>query len=58
MATQLPDTRDMISQLISTPSVSCTHADLDMSNRSVVDLVADWSESLGFKTENPGNRRP
>ena len=51
MSKQLPHTREMISQLIATPSVSCTHAELDMSNRSVIDLVADWSESLGFNTE-------
>ena len=41
----------MISQLIATPSVSCVHADLDMSNRAVIDLLAGWTESIGFKTE-------
>ena len=40
----------MISQLIATPSVSCVHADLDMSNRAVIDLLAGWTESLGFQT--------
>ncbi len=41
----------MISQLIATPSVSCVHADLDMSNCGVIDLVAEWSENLGFDIE-------
>lgn len=51
MKQTLPQTEDMISQLIATPSVSCVHADLDMSNRAVIDLIASWTESLGFETE-------
>ena len=51
MSASLPPTREMIAQLISTPSVSCVHADMDMSNRAVIDLLAEWSESLGFSTE-------
>ncbi len=47
----LPPTREMIAQLISTPSVSCVHAGMDMSNRAVIDLLAEWSETLGFSTE-------
>jgi len=47
----LPPTKEMISQLIATPSVSCVHANLDMSNRAVIDLLAGWAESLGFNTE-------
>jgi acetylornithine deacetylase len=49
--TALPDTIEMISQLIATPSVSCYHADLDMSNKSVVDLLANWAETRGFEIE-------
>jgi acetylornithine deacetylase len=41
----------MIAELIATPSVSCVHADQDMSNRGVIDLLAGWSESLGFDVE-------
>jgi acetylornithine deacetylase len=41
----------MIAELIATPSVSCVHADLDMSNRGVIDKIAEWSESLGFEVE-------
>ncbi len=48
---RLPNTREMIAQLIATPSVSCYHADLDMSNRTVIDLIANWTESRGFNVE-------
>ena len=51
MTTGLPNTREMIAQLIATPSVSCYHADLDMSNRAVIDLLADWMETRGFEVE-------
>jgi len=51
MTTGLPSTREMIAQLIATPSVSCYHADLDMSNRAVIDLLADWMETRGFEVE-------
>jgi acetylornithine deacetylase len=51
MAKTLPTTREMIAQLIATPSVSCVHADLDMSNRAVIDKIAEWSECLGFEVE-------
>ena len=49
--TSIPSTQDMISQLIAAPSVSCVHSDLDMSNRAVIDLLADWAEPLGFDIE-------
>jgi acetylornithine deacetylase len=51
MTRALPDTREMIAQLIASPSVSCTHADMDMSNRAVIDLLAEWCEQLGFAIE-------
>ena len=51
MSQGLPSTREMIARLIATPSVSCVHTDLDMSNRGVIDRVAEWSESLGFEIE-------
>ena len=47
----LPSPKEMIAQLIATPSVSCVNPELDMSNRSVIDLLADWAESLGFDIE-------
>ena len=51
MATALPTTREMIAELIATPSISCVHADLDMSNRGVIEKLAEWCESLGFEVE-------
>ncbi|MCG6890202.1 MAG: acetylornithine deacetylase [Gammaproteobacteria bacterium] len=51
MATAIPSSREMIAALIATPSVSCVHADLDMSNRAVIDRIAEWSEGLGFEVE-------
>jgi len=51
MSKKLPDTREMITQLIATPSVSCTHASLDMSNSAVIDMLANWTEDLGFSLE-------
>ncbi len=41
----------MIGQLIAAPSVSCFHAHLDMSNRAVIDLLANWMEVRGFEVE-------
>ncbi|MDH5355469.1 MAG: acetylornithine deacetylase [Gammaproteobacteria bacterium] len=51
MKQTLPPTEEMIARLIASPSVSCVHADLDMSNRGVIDLIANWTESLGFETQ-------
>jgi len=39
-----------LQQLIATPSVSCTNASLDQSNKAVIDLLQDWFVSLGFDT--------
>ena len=51
MNNSLPSTREMIAQLIATRSVSCFRADLDMSNRPVIDLLAQWMETRGFEVE-------
>jgi acetylornithine deacetylase len=42
---------DQLSQLVATPSVSCTQPSLDMGNRAVIDLLANWLEALGFAIE-------
>ena len=42
---------DQLSQLVSTPSVSCTQASLDMGNRNVIDLLANWLKPMGFNVE-------
>ena len=46
-----PDLVTMLSQLISTPSVSCTQAAWDQSNQPVVELLEGWLSHLGFRTE-------
>jgi len=46
-----PGLRDMIARLIAQDTVSSRgHADLDRSNRPVIDLVASWTEACGFGT--------
>lgn len=47
----LPPLRQMLSELIAAPSVSCTDAALDQSNRPVIDRLASWLEPLGFQCE-------
>ena len=46
-----PPLLEMINGLIGSPSVSCISADLDMSNLPVIELLANWLQPLGFKTE-------
>jgi acetylornithine deacetylase len=48
VAGMLPAQVDMLRQLISVPSVSSPDARFDQSNRGVVDLLAEWAESVGF----------
>lgn len=43
-----PSLHDMLDGLITTPSVSCTHSDIDMSNRPVIELLAEWLENEGY----------
>ena len=54
----LPPLKDQFAALIAAPSVSCTQAALDQSNRAVIDLLAGWVGDLGFTCEiqqvNPG----
>lgn len=45
------DIKFLIKQLLSTPSISCTSADIDQGNLQVINLLADWFETLGFKCE-------
>jgi acetylornithine deacetylase len=46
--TKFPGISDLIKQLLSTPSVSCTSKDIDQGNLHVIQLLAEWFESLGF----------
>ncbi len=43
--------RERIERLIGTPSVSAVVPELDMPNRPVVDLLAEWLEHEGFAVE-------
>ncbi|RLA19428.1 MAG: acetylornithine deacetylase [Gammaproteobacteria bacterium] len=60
MVNHLPGTLAMIAALIEKPSVSCTDPAFDQSNLSVINLIAEWAETLGFNVEimplagNPG----
>jgi len=46
-----PNLLEMVNQLINTPTVSCVSPDIDMSNLPVIELLANWLQPLGFKTE-------
>lgn len=50
-AARLPSVIDAISDLIKLPSVSCTQPSLDQSNRTIIELLANWFSELGFKIE-------
>lgn len=45
------DYQNRLAQLVKHPSVSCAVEKWDMSNRNVVDLLANWLKDLGFKIE-------
>ena len=42
---------EQLHQLVATPSVSCTNPALDMGNREVIDLLANWLGDMGFSIE-------
>ena len=50
MAT-VPNFMSLMQSLIEAPSVSSTSSRLDMGNRNVIDLLANWLENLGFNCE-------
>ncbi|MCQ3828811.1 acetylornithine deacetylase [Microbulbifer elongatus] len=50
-ARNLPGIQQQLQQLVASPSVSATNPKLDMGNRGVIDLLAAWLETLGFKIE-------
>jgi len=47
----LPPLIQLLDQLISTPSVSCTNPQIDQPNLPVIQLLAGWLENLGFNAE-------
>lgn len=46
-----PFTLDMMTQLIHSPSVSCTLDHIDQGNQGVIHLLANWFEDEGFDVE-------
>jgi acetylornithine deacetylase len=42
---------EQLAQLVATPSVSCTNPKLDMGNRQVIDLLANWLKDIGFTVD-------
>ena len=51
MSHVLPDLQARLDQVIRIPSVSSTSPELDMSNRPIIDHLAEQFESLGFTNE-------
>ena len=51
MQSRLPSTDEMIARLVASPSISSVDPELDMGNRSVCELLAEWAEPLGFRIE-------
>lgn len=51
MSASLPPLRDRLDRVINIPSVSSTNAELDLSNRPIIDQLAEYFEDLGFKNE-------
>lgn len=51
MSKNCPDLVTMLTQLIASPSVSCTQPDWDQSNLAVIELLDTWLSGLGFSTE-------
>jgi acetylornithine deacetylase len=46
---QSPGIKEMVEQLISSPSISSTLAQLDQSNLDVIHTLANWLQPLGFE---------
>ena len=51
MPMSFPDLRSRLERVIEIPSVSATTPDLDMSNRPIVEQLAEYFEALGFSIE-------
>lgn len=47
----LPSTKQQLSTLIGLPSISSTLDEYDLSNQAVIDQLAAWCETLGFKID-------
>jgi acetylornithine deacetylase len=47
----IPKTLSLIQELIAQPSVSSTNPELDQSNLKVINLLAEWMETLGWQVD-------
>ncbi|MGV0034209.1 MAG: acetylornithine deacetylase, partial [Candidatus Azotimanducaceae bacterium WSBS_2022_MAG_OTU7] len=47
----MPPLKDMVRELVGTPSVSSTQPEFDQPNSNVIHLLANWLEPLGFHIE-------
>ncbi len=47
----LPDLKTQLSTLIALPSISSTLPEYDLSNEAVINQLATWCETLGFKVD-------
>ncbi|HTN33517.1 MAG TPA: acetylornithine deacetylase, partial [Marinobacter sp.] len=50
-AATVPGVKDMLTRLISLPSISSASPRWDQSNEAVVRVLAQWLEALGFVVE-------
>ena len=48
---QLPDIKQQLTTLLALPSISSTLPEYDMSNEGVINQLATWCETLGFKVD-------
>ncbi|TNF96011.1 MAG: acetylornithine deacetylase [Gammaproteobacteria bacterium] len=51
MPSRLPKLIPMISELIASPSISSVNSKYDLPNIGVIELLAQWCESLGFSVQ-------
>lgn len=51
MGTELETIKRRLATLVATPSVSSANPTIDLSNRPLVELLADWHADAGFETE-------
>lgn len=51
MSQHIPDIKLLLQQIIAIPSVSCTNTDIDQSNLSIINYLADLFQAFGFTIE-------
>ena len=51
MPGKTPEIQNLIDQLLSTPSISCTSPGIDQGNLAVIELLAGWFKEFGFRCE-------